>query len=179
MKKWLTIPILAIALLLPGITLAQSAAQLELARQVVSLQQGAEQKALWNNMANAAAGVALDKWGDRLIRDVRENRRADVSKKLDAELEKLYDDVYKLLETTSPQIENEEVANFYAKNFTEEELKALVEWLKSPLYQKYKEIAPQTAEVYLNALMERTHIKVQDMQGNFDKKAATIINAAK
>ena len=179
MKKWLTIPMLAIAFVLPATTFAQSAEQLQQARQVVSLQQGAEQKTLWNNMANAAAGVALEKWSERAIRDVRESRRADVSNKLDAELEKLYDGVYQLLESTSSQVENDELANFYANNFTEEELKALIEWFSSPAFQKYKEMAPQTAEIYLNALMERTHVRVQDLQGTFDKNADAIIHAAR
>ncbi|MGL4667720.1 MAG: DUF2059 domain-containing protein [Saezia sp.] len=179
MKRWLTIPLLAIALILPALGFAQNAAQLELARKAVALQQGVEQKSLWNDMANSAALVSLEKWQERAIRDVKESRRADTSKKLDAELEKLYASIYKLLEEASPKVENEELVNFYAENFTEAELKALVEWFESPAFKKYQQMAPQIAEVYMNSLMERTYVQVQSLQGTFDSKAASIINAAK
>ena len=182
MKNWFTLPILAIALIFPAITFAQNTAQLQLARQVVTLQQGPEQKALWNDMANGAAGVALEKWGEEAfnqLKDAPEAKVTDASKKLDTELNKLHTNVLQLLEKTSPRVENEELVQFYAQNFSEAELKALIAWFESPAFKKYQEKAPEIAQTYMKALMERTHVQVQEMQSNFDSKAQAIIDAAK
>ena len=179
MKKWIITSLLAASFALPATGFAQSAAQLKLARQAITLQQGNEQQALWENMANSAAAVSVEKWMERALRDVRESKRAQTSEKLDAELEKLYDGIYDLLKATSPKVEAEELADFYAQNFSENELKTLIAWLESSTHKKYAELVPQMGGLYLETLMMRTNTQVQDLQANFDKKAAAIIDAAR
>lgn len=179
MKKWLTSAFVVLTLLTPPLTFAQSNAEMTLARKVVALQNGDELKALWNTMANAIAVDAVEKWQTTAFEGMSESKQVQTAEKLDAELQKLHTSIYNLLESESAKVENDQLARFYAQNFTTQELNALIAWFESPTFKKYQQMSPQIAKTYMDTLMQVTSTKVKTIQDSFDKKAQAIIDAAK
>lgn len=177
MKKWIVATFCALAFALPIASFAQATpAKIELARQIISLQHGPEQDMLLNNMATYASLSVIDKWTGRALDGIPEARLADVKTRLDAALEQLHAGILAALKEASIVVEQEELANAYAQNFTEDELKTMLAWFNSSAYTKFQQNASALADVYMDGIMDRTKQAVQRLQGDFDAKAAAIVN---
>lgn len=180
MKKWIVATFCALAFALPIASFAQATpAKLELARQIIALQHGPEQEMLLTNMANYASLSVIDKWSERILdgNTIPQARLADVKAKLDEALMQLHAGILAALKEASAIVEREELANVYAENFTEDELKTMLAWFNSSAYAKFQQNASRLADVYMNSIMDRTKQAVQRLQGDFDAKAAAIVNA--
>lgn len=180
MKKWIVAPTLALALWAAPMAWAQtpSAESLQLAQKVVDLQRGAEQDALLAQLADGASAALVMKWNERVAQNVPEAKQEQVREQLNTELKAFYDDVVKILHSQSTKVESSVMVNLYAQKFTEDELKALVAWYSSDVFKKYQGLAPELAGTYMQELMEASKTAVQDRQGKFDTKAASIVAAA-
>ena len=181
MKKWIQASSLALMLAVAPLSFAQtpSAASLDLARQMVELQRGPEQDALLVDLANGLSTRLSVKWAERIVQGVPQEKRAQITDKLDAELDIFYNDVLKILRAESPKVESDYLVMQYAQQFTESELKELVALFNSPAFKKYQELSPKLAEGYVSRLVENSRIAIQDRQGALDAKASTIVNSAK
>lgn len=182
MKKWIVATFCALAFALPIASFAQATpAKIELARQIIALQHGAEQDMLLNNMANYASISVIDKWSERALDGnvIPQARLADVKAKLDNALEQLHAGILAALKEASAIVEREELATAYAERFTEDELKVMLAWFSSSAYTKFQQNASGLADVYMDGIMDRTGEKVRDLQGQFDSKAAAIVDAAR
>ena len=123
MKKWIQASSLALMLAVAPLSFAQtpSAASLDLARQMVELQRGPEQDALLVDLANGLSTRLSVKWAERIVQGVPQEKRAQITDKLDAEL----DIFYKMLKlyVLAPIVESIIGDAVCPGNFTESELR--------------------------------------------------------
>lgn len=180
LKKWVAVPLMALMLVLPGVSFAQapSAAQLNLARQVVALQRGPELHALLGQLADHSAQTLVAKFNPLVAERVPQERQEQVYGQLNTELKNYFDDVVAVLQQYSSQAEDNELANAYAQRFTESELRAMVAWFSSDAFKKYQAAAPDLVNAYMNGLMERSYTAIQQREAAFETRINAIIDAA-
>jgi uncharacterized protein len=122
---------------LPPLT-APAQTKKELVAKVVQLhQQGIEQ--IGRVIASQTSQQMLQAAGQALP-NVAADKREAVGKEIQADVKKFYDDVEPLLKKRAVELAPATVGPAYEEKFSEEELKALIAWLESPVSRKYAEI---------------------------------------
>jgi hypothetical protein len=99
--------------------------------------------------------------------NVPQDKRESVAKAIDAELKKYTDEAVPLLRERAIKLAPSTVGVELEKNFSEAELKQLIEWLESPIIKRFQTLAPQME----NALAEKL---VAETRGQIEPKLKTL-----
>ena len=143
--------------------LAQS--KKELINRVLLLQQpGVE--ALAKNIAEQPA-IQLTLSARQAFANVPQDKRESVAKAIDADLKKYTDEAVPLIRDRAIKLAPSTLGTELENNFSEAELKQLIEWLDSPVIKRFQTLAPQMQ----NTLAEKL---VNDTKGQIEPKLKTL-----
>ena len=152
---------LAAAFILFGVVTAPAVAQSkkELVDRIVLLQQpGVE--AMARNMGEQPA-IQLVMQARQFIQNVPADKRDAAVKNIDVELKKYVDDVVPLLRDRAVKIAPTIIAPELDKNFNEEELKQLINWLESPVIKRFQDLTPNIQRSLSEKLVAETRAQVE------------------
>jgi hypothetical protein len=152
---------LAAAFILLGVATAPAMAQSkkELVDRVVLLQQpGVE--AMARNMAEQPA-IQLVMQARQFIQNVPADKRDAAVKNIDVELKKYADDVVPLLRDRAVKIAPTIIGPELDKNFNEDELKQLINWLESPVIKRFQDLTPNMQRALSDKLVNETRAQVE------------------
>lgn len=152
---------LAAIFILLGVATAPSMAQSkkELVDRVVLLQQpGVE--AMARNMAEQPA-IQLVMQARQFIQNVPADKRDAAVKNIDVELKKYADDVVPLLRDRAVKIAPTIIGPELDKNFNEDELKQLINWLESPVIKRFQDLTPNMQRALSDKLVNETRAQVE------------------
>jgi uncharacterized protein len=152
---------LAAAFILFGVVTAPAMAQSkkELVDRIVLLQQpGVE--AMARNMGEQPA-IQLVMQARQFIQNVPADKRDAAVKNIDVELKKYVDDVVPLLRDRAVKIAPTIIAPELDKNFNEEELKQLINWLESPVIKRFQDLTPNIQRSLSEKLVSETRAQVE------------------
>lgn len=179
MKNFFKITALALCISASSMSFAQSADVKGWAKQIVEAQRGDEQTVLLKELSDVITLGMMVRWGEQVVAKVTDEDKAkDVAEKIDAMLKEYKSDVFAILKKESINVEEQELLNFYTKNFTPEELKTIAAWYASPEYKKFQKLSPELAKTYMTGLEARTQKAIEGLQSKFDSKAQSIVNKA-
>ncbi len=173
---------LLIALTLSGLafsTTAQTAdPKLEWATKVVALQQGPELERLVSQLADSATQDILQNWVPKLQIDVPKAKQDEAKERLNTELKKYFDDVFKTINAKATKVSTDALIPAYMASFTLDELKQLVNFFESPVVRKYQTSAPELGNIFVKQLIEATKGDVTTRTRQFDEAASKIVGSA-
>lgn len=152
---------LAAAFILLGVATAPAMAQSkkELVDRIVLLQQpGVE--AMARNMAEQPA-IQLVMQARQFIQNVPADKRDAAVKNIDVELKKYADDVVPLLRDRAVKIAPTIIGPELDKNFNEDELKQLINWLESPVIKRFQDLTPNMQRALSDKLVNETRAQVE------------------
>lgn len=152
---------LAAAFILFGVvtTPAMAQSKKELVDRIVLLQQpGVE--AMARNMGEQPA-IQLVMQARQFIQNVPADKRDAAVKNIDVELKKYVDDVVPLLRDRAVKIAPTIIAPELDKNFNEEELKQLINWLESPIIKRFQDLTPNIQRSLSEKLVGETRAQVE------------------
>lgn len=153
-----------------------SAAKKELVQKALKLQQ-AGIEALGNQIASQTAAQAMQAAGQALGR-VPADKREAVGKELQAEVRKFFDETAPLLRERATALAPSTVGAVLEEKFSEEELKALVAWLESPVARKYQQLGPEMQQGLVQKLVADTRAQVEPKLRALEQSVNARINAA-
>jgi hypothetical protein len=99
--------------------------------------------------------------------NVPQDKRESVAKAIDAELKKYTDEAVPLLRDRAIKLAPGTIGTELENNFSEAELKQLIDWLESPVIKRFQTLAPQMQ----NALAEKL---VGETRGQVEPKLKTL-----
>lgn len=173
---------LLVALALSGLafsTTAQTAdPKLEWATKVVALQQGPELERLVSQLADSATQDILQNWVPKLQTDVPKAKQDEAKERLNTELKKYFDDVFKTINDKATKVSTDALIPAYMARFTLDELKQLVAFFESPVVRKYQTSAPELGNIFVKQLIEATKADVTTRTRQFDEAASKIVGSA-
>lgn len=173
---------LLVALALSGLAFSTTAQtsdpKLEWATRAVSLQQGPELERLVNQLADSATQDILQNWVPKLQSDVPKARQSEAKDRLNTELKKYFDDVFKTINAKATKVSTDALIPAYMERFTLDELKQLVAFFESPVVKKYQALAPELGNVFVKQLIEATKADVTTRARLFDEAATKIIGSS-
>jgi len=152
---------LAAAFILLGLATAPAVAQSkkELVDRIVLLQQpGVE--AMARSMGEQPA-IQLVMQARQIIQNVPADKRDAAVKNIDAELKKYVDDVVPLLRDRAVKIAPTIIAPELDKNFNEDELKQVINWLESPVVKRFQDLTPNIQRSLSEKLVNDTRAQVE------------------
>ena len=117
-------------------------------------------------------GIATD-----AVARARSIRKA--AEQLNVELKRYGDEVVKIVQGKAARISEETLANVYAENFTEEELRQLTTFFASATVKKYQGLTPQLSNAVVQTMVEATRADIQARAKTFEEAATRIVGADK
>ncbi|CAN7600309.1 DUF2059 domain-containing protein [Polaromonas sp. LjRoot131] len=157
---------------------AQTDPKTELAKKVVTLQQGPELDRLVGQLAGSTAQELIMKWGPQLEANVPKAKQKKASEDLNAELKKYADDASQLIGKQVSKVSTESLVPAYAERFTLEELQQIAAFFESPAIKKYQATAPELGNVFVQKLVEASRTDVVARIKQFDEAAVKIVGTA-
>lgn len=138
---------------------AASPAKKELVQKVLKLnQQGIE--GVGEQLAGDVANQRLQMAGSAMA-SVPEARREAVAKEVQAEVKKFFDESAAILRSRAVQLAPGVVGPMLEERFSEDELKALVAWLESPVSRKYAQLSGDVQPVLAQKLVAETRAQIE------------------
>jgi uncharacterized protein len=123
-----------------------------------------------DNIGRALAGQTsqrvLQAAGQAMPRIAADKRDA-VGKEVQAEVKKFYDEVEPLLRKRAAELAPATLTPIYEEKFSEEELKAVIAWLESPVSKKFQQIDGEIA----SGLAQKV---VADTRGTIEPRLKTL-----
>jgi len=138
---------------------AASPAKKELVKRVLQLQQSGIE-GIGINLANQTAGQLMQMAGPAIARAPEDKRRALVND-LQAEVRKFTNDVTPILRTSAVKWAPSTLGTALEEKFTEDELKALVAWLESPVSRKYAQLSSDAQQALTQKVVNETRPQVE------------------
>lgn len=171
----------ALMALSSGAALAQSGASAsatkkELVQKVLKLQQAAFE-AIGNQIASQTAAQAMQAAGQALGR-VPADKRESVGKELQAEVRRFFDETAPLLRERAAALAPATVGAMLEEKFSEDELKALIAWLDSPVARKYQQVGPEMQQGLVQKLVADTRPQVEPKLRALEQAVSAKVNAA-
>jgi uncharacterized protein len=136
-----------------------SPAKKELVQKVLTLQQ-AGIEGIGNALANQTATQVLQVAGQALARVAPEKREA-LGAELQAEVKKFFDDVAPILRASAVKNAPTTIGSVLEEKFSEDELTVLINWLESPVSQKYQQVSAQLQQALGQKLVAETRPQVE------------------
>ena len=119
-----------------------SPAKKALVDKVLKLQQ-ADIEALSRNLTQEPAARMLQEANRVLQTQVPQEQREATGKTIEAAARKYVDDAVPLVRDKAIKLAPSTLGASLEEKFTEDELKVFVNWLESPVYRKYQQVAPE------------------------------------
>lgn len=172
--------VLATVASLAGAQGAATPAKKELVAKVLKLQQGAIE-GIGNQIAMQTTQQLMGGTAATLERMPADKREA-VSKELQAELRKFYDDIAPTLRAAALKLAPETMGTAMEERFSEDELKAVIAWLESPASKKLQQASAELPPLLVQKIVAETRgsiePKIQALQVSVGKKLGLSAPAA-
>jgi hypothetical protein len=97
----------------------------------------------------------------QIIQNVPADKRDAAVKNIDAELKKYGDDVVPLLRDRAVKIAPTIIGPELDKNFNEDELKQVINWLESPVVKRFQDLSPNLQRSLSEKLVNDTRAQVE------------------
>jgi hypothetical protein len=117
---------------------AQAQTKKELVAKLIQAQQGGIEN-VGRALANQTSQRALQAAGQALPRVAADKREA-VAKEIQADVKKFYDEIEPVLRKRATEVGPATLAPIYEERFSEDELKAVIAWLESPVSKKFQQV---------------------------------------
>jgi hypothetical protein len=152
---------LAAAFILLGMATAPAVAQSkkELVDRIVLLQQPGVEAMARSMGEQPAAQLVMQ--ARQIIQNVPADKRDAAVKNIDAELKKYGDDVVPLLRDRAVKIAPTIIGPELDKNFNEDELKQVINWLESPVVKRFQDLSPNLQRSLSEKLVNDTRAQVE------------------
>ena len=151
----------------------------ELALKLATQQAGPELDRLVVQLTNSAVQPMIDVYSRRLETQVAKDKQAKAAEQLNVELKRYGDEVVKIVQAKAAKVSEETLANVYAENFTEEELRQLTVFFASATVKKYQALTPQLSNAVVQKMVEATRPDIQARAKTFEEAATRIVGADK
>ncbi len=148
-----------------------------LATKLAQMQLKAEGPGLADQLTSSAMQPLLENWSQRLDETVPPARQKDVREKLDIELRKFNDNTHKAIEAQLGKAADAALVPVFIEKFSEDELKAVIAYMESPVYAKFRALGPDAANAWAQKVVEATRTTVENNIKSFDTAANKIIGA--
>jgi hypothetical protein len=129
-----------------------SPAKKALVDKVLKLQQ-ADIEALSRNLTQEPAARMLQEANRVLQTQVPQEQREATGKTIEAAARKYVDDAVPLVRDKAIKLAPSTLGAALEEKFTEDELKVFVNWLESPVYRKYQQVAPEIQRNFVQKLV--------------------------
>jgi hypothetical protein len=160
MNRWsrqVVMPGLALALLVGAPAHAQS--KKELVNRLLILQQpGVEAMA---RQIGEQPAVQLAVAARQAFGNVPQDKREAVAKAIDADLKKYTDEAVPLLRERAIKLMPATIGTELETNFSDAELKQLIEWFESPVTKRFNAMAPQMQRAMTDKLVNDTRAQIE------------------
>lgn len=168
--------LLAAACALPAHVTAQDNKQ-ALASRLAELQVKTDGAMAAQQLTASAVQVPLANWNQRLQEEVPAERREEVGKKLDAELDKFAGRAHELIESRSLQAAQSSLAPIFIEKLSADEMQAIITYLESPAHAKLQGLGADAGDAWMNTLVEVTRPSIEQYIKDFDTAAERILAA--
>lgn len=108
---------------------------------------------------------------------VPQEKREAAAKAADAELKKYYDESFPLVRDKALAAAPGTLGPILEQNFSEDELKQLVNWISSPLAKKYQDLNPQMQTALTKKVVEDTRTSIEPKIRALDASVAKALGA--
>jgi hypothetical protein len=129
-----------------------SPAKKALVDKVLKLQQG-DIEALSRNLTQEPAARMLQEANRVLQTQVPQEQREVTGKTIEAAARKYVDEAVPLVRDKAIKLAPSTLGAALEEKFTEDELKVFVNWLESPVYRKYQQVAPEIQRNFVQKLV--------------------------
>lgn len=148
----------------------------DLVAKVLKLQQvGVE--GLANTLANNTANQVLQAAG-QAVGQVPADKREALARDLQAEVRKFYEDISPMLRAAAIKLAPEALGGVYEERFSEDELKALIAWLESPVNKKFQEVAGELQQSLAQKLVDESKSQIEPKLRALQLTIGNKLNAA-
>ena len=130
--------VMAVVMALGSAAHAQTQTKKELVARLMQIQQGGIEN-VGRTLAGQTSQRALQAAAQALPRVAADKREA-VAKEVQAEVKKFYDEIEPILRKRAAELGPAAVAPIYEERFSEDELKAVIAWLDSPVSKKLQQV---------------------------------------
>ena len=152
MTRWMAVALLSCA------TLAHAQGtptKKELVAKVLQLQQpGIEGMA--KQLAQGPVMQMMQQANNVLQTQVPPDKREAIAKNIEAEAKKFIDEAIPVIRDHALKLAPTTVGTIMEEKFSEDELKALIAWLESPVNKKYQQLGPEMQNAMVQKLMAET-----------------------
>lgn len=136
----------------PAPAAASSPAKKELVQKLLVLQQpGIEGVA--RSIVERPASQLMQAAGQALQAQVPPEKREAIGKSIEADVKKFVEDSVPVLRDRAVKLAPTVIGPVMEEKFTEDELKALIAWLDSPVNKKYQQMAPELQNTFAQKLI--------------------------
>ena len=138
---------------------AQAQTKQELVTKLVSLQQAGIE-----NVGRAIAGQTSQQMlqaAGQAIPGLPADKREAAGKDVQADVKKFYDEVEPILRKRASEIAPAMLAPIYEERYSEDELKAVIAWLESPVSKKFQQIGAEIENTLAQKVMTDTRGTVE------------------
>lgn len=157
--------------------LAQNSKQ-ALAARLVQLQVQMDGEALTEQLAVTAIGPLVAKWSQRVQESVPADKQQDVTRRLDAELEKLGDGTEQAIRSQLQAAAEAALVPLYMQRLSEDEMKAVIAYLESPASEKFQSLSVETTEAWAQKIVSSTEAQVKTKVDAFEAAAIGIVGVS-
>lgn len=165
-----------------GLALAQTApsstspAKKELVQKALQLQQSGIE-GIGSVIANQTANQVLQAAGQAMGRVPADKREALVPE-LQAEVRKFHDDAAPLLRGLAVKLAPATIGAALEEKFTEDELKALIAWLESPVSRKYQQVSGELQQALAQKVVAESRGQMEGKLKALQQALGAKLNAA-
>jgi hypothetical protein len=177
MKRILALTALCVAFGAHAQTTTSSPAKKELAGKVLALQQS-DIDTLARNLAQEPAARLLQEAGRVLQSQVPEDKREAVVKQVEASAKKYIDEAVPMVRDRAAKLAPSTIGASLEERFTEDELKALIAWLESPVCKKYQQVGPEIQRGFMQKLVSDSRPAIEPKLKTLDESVRATLSAA-
>jgi uncharacterized protein YqgV (UPF0045/DUF77 family) len=153
MRNQCAAALLGLALLAGGGAAAQSTASKKAVVQRILALQQSEIEAFARSIVERPAAQMMHEAGLALQQQVAPEKREATGKAIEAEVRKYVDDAYPVARERALKLAPSTVGAVLEAKMTEDELKALLAWLESPVNKKYQQVAVEVRKTFTEKLL--------------------------
>jgi hypothetical protein len=153
MRNQCAAALLGLALLAGGGAAAQSTASKKAVVQRILALQQSEIEAFARSIVERPAAQMMHEAGLALQQQIAPEKREATGKAIEAEVRKYVDDAYPVARERALKLAPSTVGAVLEAKMTEDELKALLAWLESPVNKKYQQVAVEVRKTFTEKLL--------------------------
>lgn len=149
-----------------------------LAARLVQLQVQLDGDAMTDQLAVTAIGPLVAKWSQRVQESVPADKQQEVTRRLDAELEKLGAGTEQAIQAQLQPAAEAALIPLYMQRLTEDELRAVIAYLESPASEKFQALNRETTEAWAQKIVDSSESQVKTQVDAFEASAIGIVGVS-